>query len=203
MTSQNASENATEARAPQRARGKARVAALLAAASDVFAEKGVEAATMTEVAACARASIGSLYQFFPTKELLAEALHLDILEQFSAMLARLGDTADSQDAGTLMDRLFAELATFLKTHPAFVALADRRNIDKERKRQTRTRLRAELAALLSKVSPPLPAGKPEVLAVVILHQIRVVMALYGEEDLAVRDAALAELAAMMKGHLHR
>lgn len=203
MPSQNASENAAEARAPQRARGKARVAALLSAASDVFAEKGVEAATMTEVAARAGASIGSLYQFFPTKELLAEALHLDILDHFFALLAGLGNTADGQDAGSLMDRLFADLATFLKTHPAFVALADRRNIDKERKRQTRARLRAELAALLSKATPPLPAGKPEVLAVVILHQIRVVMALHGEEDLAVRDAALAELAAMMKGHLTR
>jgi len=52
----------TVARAPKRARGKQRVAELLEAAAAVFAEKGYEAATMTEIAARARAPIGSLYQ---------------------------------------------------------------------------------------------------------------------------------------------
>jgi len=40
-----------KARAPKRARGKQRVAELLQAAAEVFAEKGYEATTMTEIAA--------------------------------------------------------------------------------------------------------------------------------------------------------
>ena len=70
-----------------RRRGRERVAALLAAAATVFAERGYEAATMTEVAARAGASIGSLYQFFPTKELLAEGQMPN--EQLGPMLAKL------------------------------------------------------------------------------------------------------------------
>src|SRR5260370_41412174 len=64
----------SKARAPKRARGKQRVAELLQAAAEVFAEKGYEAATMTEIAARARAPIGSLYQFFPVKDALADWL---------------------------------------------------------------------------------------------------------------------------------
>src|SRR5207253_2006161 len=44
------------ARAPKRERGKQRVAELLQAAAAVFAEKGYEAATMTEIAARADAT---------------------------------------------------------------------------------------------------------------------------------------------------
>src|ERR1700739_2986796 len=61
-------------RAPRRARGQLRVEALLAAAAEVFAAKGFDAATMTEIAAQSESSIGSLYQFFRTKEAVADAL---------------------------------------------------------------------------------------------------------------------------------
>src|ERR1700677_1106559 len=59
---------------PQRRHGKLRVAALLEAGAAVIAEKGFQAATMAEIAAKAGAPIGSLYRFFPNKEILADAL---------------------------------------------------------------------------------------------------------------------------------
>ena len=63
-----------EAKEPKRERGKLRVAALLDAGAALFVEKGYDATTMTEIASRAGAAIGSLYQFFPSKEALAEAL---------------------------------------------------------------------------------------------------------------------------------
>src|SRR5260370_32173374 len=81
---------ASIAREPQRDRGRLRVAALLKAAAAVFAEKGFDGATMTEVAARASTAIGSLYQFFPNKEALADAV-----------LARFGEL---MDAGLLRGR---------------------------------------------------------------------------------------------------
>ena len=69
-----AAKPAVEARAPKRERGKQRVAALMDSGAAVIAERGYGAATMTEIAARAGASIGSLYQFFPSKEVLADAL---------------------------------------------------------------------------------------------------------------------------------
>ena len=59
---------------PRRRPGKERVAALMEAAASVIAERGYEAATMAEIAARANALVGSLYHFFPNKEVLAEAL---------------------------------------------------------------------------------------------------------------------------------
>src|ERR1700712_2242 len=77
-------------RAPRRARGQLRVEALLAAAAEVFAVKGFDAATMTEIAAQSESSIGSLYQFFRTKEAVAEAV---VREQVDALWVRLDDLA--------------------------------------------------------------------------------------------------------------
>jgi hypothetical protein len=65
-----------QARTPQRRNGKLRVAAILKAGEAVIAEKGYEAATMAEIAARSNTKIGSLYRFFPNKEVLANALIL-------------------------------------------------------------------------------------------------------------------------------
>ncbi len=119
------SSGAAEVRAPQRERGRARVAALLAAATEVFADKGYDAATMTEIAARAGASIGSLYQFFPTKELVAEALHASNADALAAMLETMAPRLADKPAEALAEVLFAEFSGFLLKHPAFVALADR------------------------------------------------------------------------------
>src|SRR5271155_4190490 len=62
------------AREPKRRRGMLRVAALMEAATAVIGERGFESATMAEIAARAGAQIGSLYRFFPNKEVLADAL---------------------------------------------------------------------------------------------------------------------------------
>ena len=51
-----------------------RVASLMESAAAVIAERGFESATMAEIAARAGAQIGSLYRFFPNKEVLADAL---------------------------------------------------------------------------------------------------------------------------------
>ena len=61
-------------RIPIQARGEQRVARLLEAAAAIFAEVGYDAATMRDIAARAGASIGSLYQFFPNKEVVARAM---------------------------------------------------------------------------------------------------------------------------------
>jgi len=136
----------------------------MAAAAQVFAEKGYDAATMTEIAARAGASIGSLYQFFPTKEAIAEALHAQNSDDLSEMLAGLAPRVAGKSAAALVDALFRDLSGFLTAHPAFVTLADRRDIDKKRKKRTRTRLREQIAALLAQADPPVAAARAEALA---------------------------------------
>lgn len=59
---------------PTQERGERRVAELLRAAEQVFAAKGYESTKMSAIAELAGASIGSLYQFFPSKESIGGAL---------------------------------------------------------------------------------------------------------------------------------
>src|SRR5246127_849737 len=95
----------TVARAPKRARGKQRVAELLQAAAEVFAEKGYEAATMTEIAARAGAPIGPLYQFFPVKDALDDLLVQNYIALLVADLRALEARARCIDTETLADSL--------------------------------------------------------------------------------------------------
>src|SRR5580692_10395931 len=93
------------ARAPQRERGRLRVAALLEAAAQVFAEKGFDGTTMTEIAARAATAIGSLYQFFPNKEALADAVLARYGELIDGALRRIEEQAlaPAALAGALFD----------------------------------------------------------------------------------------------------
>src|ERR1700678_857062 len=95
----------TVAKEPKRERGKQRVPALLDAGAELFAEKGYEAATMTELARRAGAPIGSLHQFFPSKEALAEALFDRFAERWAASFARVEELARGSSARKLADLL--------------------------------------------------------------------------------------------------
>lgn len=76
---------ATLRRVPMQDRGKARVEAILDAAELAFAEAGYDGATTEDIAARAGASIGSLYQFFPNKRALFDALSARYLERSKAL----------------------------------------------------------------------------------------------------------------------
>src|SRR4051812_47366809 len=113
------SSSKSSARTPRRERGRLRVAGLLEAAGAVFAEKGFDGATMTEIAARAGASIGSLYQFFPTKELLADALMDRDTAVLIEGLAAFEAAAPAWSPVDLADRLAPALIEFRAEHPAF------------------------------------------------------------------------------------
>src|ERR1700722_1659343 len=90
---------------PQRSTGKRRVAELLRAGADVFAERGFEAATMAEIAARAGAQIGSLYRFFPNKEVLADALMQRYGELIDEAFGKVEGRAASSSVNDLADSL--------------------------------------------------------------------------------------------------
>jgi AcrR family transcriptional regulator len=59
---------------PKQERGERRVQRILAAAEQLFAERGYEATTTNEIAIRAETSIGTLYRFFPNKESIVRLL---------------------------------------------------------------------------------------------------------------------------------
>src|SRR5579862_2415271 len=128
------------ARIPKRARGRERVAKLLQAATAVFAEKGYDAATMTEIAARAGAPIGSLYQFFPVKEALADTLVQNFVELLAADLQELEARAREIDNQTLIERLFGLLRSHPHERAAAIPLAEARMDERTRRTTFRTML---------------------------------------------------------------
>jgi len=102
-------------------RGKLRMESLLKAAEDVFAEVGFERATTNLIAARAEVSPGSLYQFYPNKEAMAEA----IASRYSSQLERLHQhmfEPGRRSSGSLARLIDATVDPFLEFHrlaPAF------------------------------------------------------------------------------------
>ena len=200
-SSAGASETAKTTKTPSRGRGVQRVSALLDAASAVFAEAGYEAATTTEIARRAGASIGSLYQFFPTKEHVAAALHARHLDALAGMLDLLVEEVRGQPVEAAVDALFARFVAYLEENPAFLAVGERRTLDPAVKKEARARLRGRIAALLVAVEPPIAEARVASLAAVTLHLIRVAALLRADDDEGVRAPAIAELRTMLKRHL--
>src|ERR1700722_14668953 len=90
---------------PQRRHGRERVATLLEVGATVIAEKGYEAATMAEIAERSGSPIGSLYRFFPNKELLAEALIHKYAAQIDAEFEKIGTKAATASTDEIADAI--------------------------------------------------------------------------------------------------
>src|SRR5579862_6471174 len=145
------------ARVPKRQRGKQRVADLLAAGATVFSEKGYEAATMTEIAARAGAPIGSLYQFFPSKEALADTLVQNYVALLAADLEALQARARDIDTRALVEGLFSVLRGHPQERAATMPLAEARMDERTRRETFRYLQRKRIAAILRARSPTLSA----------------------------------------------
>ena len=112
-------------RAPLQARVHRRVDLLLDAAADVVAEVGVEAATTNAIAARAKTSVGSLYQFFDDKHALIWALSQRMVTR--AMLAN-GPSWSPDDPAKwsipeIVERSIRSWTAFIEANPAYPAVA--------------------------------------------------------------------------------
>jgi AcrR family transcriptional regulator len=185
---------------PKRQRGHERVAILLEAAARVFLEKGYDAATMTEIAAAANSSIGSLYQFFPTKPLLAEALHIDRLQHLNSGLAELAEKTRGKSAAEIGDAIFTRLGRFIEDNPEFPVLAARRDVPKERKAKSRAELRASITALLKNAEPSVERDV-DLLGALVLELLRIVVAAANDPDGSGDPRLVGELRRMLRKRL--
>jgi AcrR family transcriptional regulator len=190
-------------RTPKRARGRQRVAELLQAATAVFAEKGYEAATMTEIAARAGAPIGSLYQFFPVKAALADTLVENYIALLAADLQALQARADQIDTQTLVESLFGLLRAHPEERAAAQPLAEARMSKQELRTTFRPMLRKRIAAILRARAPTLNAEAAREIAIVILQLMKASSTLSDEEGLPGRAACLRELRALALEYLDR
>ena len=189
------------ARIPKRARGRERVAKLLQAATAVFAEKGYDAATMTEIAARAGAPIGSLYQFFPVKEALADTLVQNYVALLTAELEALEASANQINTETLVESLFGLLRAHPQERAAALPLAEARMSEQLRRTTFRHMVRKRVAAILRARAPTLNAEAAREIAIVMVQLMKASSALSDEEGLPGRTAGLREIRALAVQYL--
>jgi AcrR family transcriptional regulator len=100
-------------------RSALRVERMLDAAAELLEEGGPDALTTSAIAVRAEVSVGSLYQFFPDKHAVAEALARRSFERFSQRL-RLVDGPSWEDVvGEVIDTY----VEFSRTEPGFLELS--------------------------------------------------------------------------------
>ncbi len=177
--------------APKRERGRLRVEAILGAAADVISAKGYAAATMTEIAARSHTAIGSLYRFFPTKDVLADALSqrflADIGARFDAVEARAGALSPPALADAMLD-LMIEMRC---SKTAVLALMEVLGEADARRGAVRERVADGIAAVLRAASPRLGDERRGAATAVVMHLLRGVSRL--SEDADTAGSRLSEL----------
>ncbi len=116
-------ENQARRQARRQQRGMLRVEEILQAAGVLFAERGYDKVTTNMIAARAGVSPGSLYQFFPNKEAIAQAFAADATEH----LHRVYDTLLSSEVMILPLQVFVDtfvdvIIAFNRNYPGYLAL---------------------------------------------------------------------------------
>src|ERR1700722_9981355 len=140
---------------PQRRRGVLRVASLMEAAAAVIADRGFEAATMAEIAARAGAQIGSLYRFFPNKEVLADALIQRYGELIDEAFGKIEGQAGSFSVNELADCLLDSLVELHGETRAVIALLEARSEWSVKRAEFRNAALRRIAQILMLRSPHL------------------------------------------------
>lgn len=110
----------SERRVPKQARSKKRYNQILDTAARLFAQVGYEAATTNAIADEAGVSIGSLYQYFSSKE---EVLHA-LADRYLEDMRRLQQEVFGSDAGDasieeMVDRQVDPFVEYFDQHPGF------------------------------------------------------------------------------------
>lgn len=170
---------ASQAKAPQRARGIKRVEALLAAAEDIFAERGFGAVSMNAIAQRAGAPIGSLYQFFPSKEAIGAALSERYMWSLSQAWNHLSPRVKGGDWMPFAQRLTDTTLDTIGEMRAFLALLESQalaGVDHE----MRAKQAQSLSDLLSRASPTAGQAALRDAGFVVLYLLKTAHALEQE-----------------------
>jgi AcrR family transcriptional regulator len=169
-----------ERRVPTQERAKKRVERIIDAASHVFADEGFEAATMEGIAARAETSIGSIYQFFPNKLSLFNALARHYHDKVRAFF-------DLVLSGPLLERPWAEILdqgidafiAFHENEPGFRAVwvglhltnevvTEGEAINRDFAKRIETILGAKLPRVPTRLRPVVATMMVEILTAVII-----------------------------------
>ena len=165
------------------------------AAASVIAEKGFERATMAEIASRAGALAGSLYHFFPNKEVLADALIRRYCGIIDEAFARIVSHAASMPIEDLADALVYLLVELQGESKAMRALLEARGELSTRRQELLDTVLGHIGRVLILRTPRLGADSARRMAVVLLQNMKAM------KELAADEGAAAELREMTRLYL--
>src|ERR1700719_4414635 len=179
-------------RIPIQERGEKRVTGLLEAAAAIFAEVGFEAATMRDIAERAGASIGSLYQFFPNKEVVAQAIKTRYCQELKEVWANLVAVSAKTPTIRLIDQFLNVTIKLSEQHPAIIRLIDAPS-SANPATDIKESLQEQLVELFLTRKPRMSPNKAHRYAEVTVQMIRTMLWLYLENERSEREALVFEM----------
>jgi AcrR family transcriptional regulator len=186
-------------RVPQQDRGERRVAEVLEAAAAVIANVGYEAATMTEMAQRAGASIGALYQYFPNKEAIARALRQQYADELERRWAPLAAQGSALSVKQLVDRIFDVIIGLMENRPAYIPLL---NVPRfKRDPAEKSRLRENFASLFREKRPEMTHADALRVANVAVQVVKGLKPLYAAAQGAEREEIVREFKLLLASYL--
>lgn len=194
---------------PVQSRSKATVKALLEAAAQVFETSGYAGGTTNRIAEIAGYSIGTLYQYFPSKEALVVALLEQHIEETQRQMREwVGHMVAEQHS--LHDAIADYVVGMLDMHvqrPKLQHILLEETPLPERVHRLLLEAEHQLArtmAGLLRTYPEARLRKPEHMAYVVIHTIEALthrFAAHPEDSMISKDALREELVRMLTGYL--
>jgi len=118
-------------RPPKQARSWARIALVLDAAERVLAREGAAALTTSRIAGEAGVSVGSLYQYFPDKGAIIDALARRYMDEFEGLMDELAERAVAERWDDIPGALIDAYAERYRAEPGYRALWFGRHLGEE------------------------------------------------------------------------
>ena len=176
------------------------MAGLLQAAAAIFAEVGFEAATMRDIAERAGASIGSLYQFFPNKDVVARAVKTQYCQELKELWASLVAVSAKTTTSRLVDQFLKVTISAIEEHPAIIRLMDAPRSTNPAA-DIKESLRQQLVELFLTRKPRMSPIKAHRYAEITVQMVRALLWIYVETEPSEREALIAEMKSALVNYL--
>jgi AcrR family transcriptional regulator len=189
------SEPATMRRTPKQARSQRRVNHILDTAEQIFAEAGYEHTTTNAIAARAAVPIGSLYQFFPSKEAILNALIERYADEMNVLLH--DPSLDMLPMVEAVNHLVDRLAIYDSTHAGFKMILAATGIADNMHNQ----IINHVDEILARRFPGLPVEARRQGAIISVAIVKGLMQLSRPPDSMPPDAILVEVKTALIAYL--
>ncbi|NER78577.1 MAG: TetR/AcrR family transcriptional regulator [Leptolyngbya sp. SIO1D8] len=196
-------------RQPQQARSQERVKQILDVAEQLFLERGYESTTTRAIAARAKVSVGSLYQFFPDKEAVLKALAIRYMQtQYQRFLNLHTPETLKIPLPSYVDRMINAFDQFYTDYPGsrviFEQLLDTITWSAiEKIDDFEYQVIDELARFFHSRQPSLSIAKCERIALIITKIITELLWLSLNGDQAFRQEIVAETKLLILSYLQQ